>query len=159
MSPNFEYYFFERLKSLTVELSCHLGIEAASENFGEHGEVVQDGRDAKHVMESKQAFQNAAGLGVTSNNLEIESDAKESQTPHSPARTIADHKNLGVVAEGKHEVASEKGSDRKYGNEEDEPKNFGAGLINHKFDFSTRRCTLTCCAPDGSPLQGWLLRP
>lgn len=141
------------MKSLTVELSCHLGIEAVAEQFGEHGELLPDGRDAKHVMESKQAFQNAGGLGVTSNNIEIESDAKESRA-HSPAKTIADHKHLNMLAEDKDETAGGKSIDRKFGNEEEEAKNFPIPSVHQKFDFSTRRCTLTCCAPDGSPLQG-----
>lgn len=30
-----------------------------------------------------------------------------------------------------------------------------AGFMDHSFgQFANRRCTLTCCAPDGSPLQG-----
>lgn len=144
-----------RLKSLTVELSCHLGMEAVAEQFGEHGELLSDGRDAKYVMDSKQAFQVPGGLGATSNNLNIESDAKEGRSEsQSPTKAVGDHKALGVVAEDKDEAASAKSRDRKYGSEEEELKRFESLSLNQKADYSTKRCTLTCCAPDGSPLQG-----
>ncbi len=142
---------------MTVELSCHLGMEAVAEQFGEHGELLQDDRDVKQVMESKQAFQVPGGLGATSNNLDISSDAKDIRlSPHSPCKPVSDHKILSIVAEDKEEPLGGKLREKKYGSEEEDAKNVGIAslLVNHKTDFSTKRCTLTCCAPDGSPLQG-----
>ena len=92
-------------------------------------ESVESGGDEKPFQDAKLAFQNH-GLGETTNNF---SDAKDD---HSPVAGAKQHK-------GSLETIPESKADPNY---EDEAKS--------SHNFSTKRCTLTCCAPDGSPLQG-----
>jgi hypothetical protein len=58
--------------------------------------------------------------------------------------------NLDTIPENK--------SDCMDDDAKDEGAEVGGGLNNHHshghHNYATRRCTITCCAPDGSPLQG-----
>jgi hypothetical protein len=85
--------------------------------------------DEKPYKDAKNAF-HSHGLGDTMaqglvrKEVEDKSDAKQS-------------KGLDTIPENKNDQIDDDGRD------------------NCSFhNYSTRRCTLTCCAPDGSPLQG-----
>jgi hypothetical protein len=141
-----------RLKSLTVELSCHLGIEALGDRFT---------LDAKQqVIDAKDAFQGGVAMGETCSDLNSSmADAKDDE--HALATTgskvallesgCADHKGMNTDADEK-DVFSSMTRDVKDVLEDDVVST--TGKFTHKVQNRNRRLTLTCCAPDGSPLQG-----
>lgn len=91
--------------------------------------------DEKHYSDAKQAFHahnlgETVSQGLSSKGVEDKSEAKEGGGRlKSP---------LDTISESKHDAI------------EDDYKEEARGKSN----YSARRCTLTCCAPDGSPLQG-----
>mmetsp|Transcript_26977 Transcript_26977/g.29416 ORF Transcript_26977/g.29416 Transcript_26977/m.29416 type:complete len:526 (-) Transcript_26977:546-2123(-) len=114
-----------RLKSLTMELSSHLTLDDNN----------PDG-DEKHYADAKGAFQShnlgdTVSQGLSHKAIEDKGEAKELLRTKNPLDTIPESKGGGA------EFIDEEGKDDA-----------------HKGNYSTRRCTLTCCAPDGSPLQG-----
>ena len=91
--------------------------------------------DEKHFADAKQAFQAQAlgetvSQGLSSKGIDEKCDSKEVlNRTKSPLETIS---------EGKQDFPDEDGKES----------------FDYKANYSSRRCTLTCCAPDGSPLQG-----
>jgi len=101
--------------------------------------------DNQYVEDSKAAFSQRNGLGETTNNItpHAVADAKDSGDQN---RTLGakDFKMSSASSSTILEDKEEYEADAKL--EDLSPK--------RKIDYSNRRCTLTCCAPDGSPLQG-----
>lgn len=108
-----------------MELSSHLTLDDNN----------PDG-DEKHYADAKGAFQShnlgdTVSQGLSHKAIEDKGEAKELLRTKNPLDTIPESKGGGA------EFIDEEGKDDA-----------------HKGNYSTRRCTLTCCAPDGSPLQG-----
>lgn len=107
-----------------MELSSHLTLE-------DNLDV-----DEKHFSDAKQAF-HANSLGETvSQGLSSKGVEDKSESKDGGATRIKSP--LDTISESKHDAIDE------------DYKEEGRGKVN----YSSRRCTLTCCAPDGSPLQG-----
>lgn len=109
-----------------MELSSHLTMEDNAD------------LDEKHYADAKSAFQShslgdTVSQGLTHKALEDKGEAKDMIRSKNPLDTIPESKAADYLDDDGKEDGKEDG---------------------HKGNYATRRCTLTCCAPDGSPLQG-----
>lgn len=140
-----------RLKSLTLELSSHL----PDDNLPSEGKEVAyhpNSESAKRAFQLRHQLALGQTMGPSNfgggsefgdqldpNNTTTISSQSDAKEPHTPLRTShpgAGHK-FGFGAE---DIAGSKG--------------VTSTSPVPAFDYSNRRCVLTCCAPDGSPLQG-----
>lgn len=98
--------------------------------------ILQDDEQENFLnLDSKVAFQNRFLNGTVTNGLlqgEAVADSKSSY-PEGPLELKMD--KYGGTKESADEEICE----------------------HHRSNFALRRCTLTCCGPDGSPLQGFFL--
>jgi hypothetical protein len=135
-------FSLHRLKSLTEELSSHL-------NLGEDSAIS----DEKHYQDAKNAFQCqnlgetlAQGLGGAKGIAAAEDKSESRETNGATGKQQAKGgANLETIPENKSDCM------------DDDAKDEGADPVNNHHghhNYATRRCTITCCAPDGSPLQG-----
>lgn len=88
--------------------------------------------DEKHFQDAKSAFQShnlgdTMSQGLSRKDVEDKIELKQA-------------KGLDTIPETKNDPLDDDAKDSE--------------ALESFHNFSTRRCTLTCCAPDGSPLQG-----